>query len=114
MVNTSLFVVNHEYSRNYHVEKASPVALEKQWSNSSIGSNKKDERIPKMSKGSRRLNGYVMPRRRSIPRFEHHKTDLYYDEEGYEIMYESKFDEKVSPVSNTNSDANSPENHNSL
>lgn len=114
MVNTSLFVSNHEYSRNYHVEKITPEVLEKQWSNSSIRSSKKDERIPKMSKGSRRLNGYVMPRRRPIPRFDHFKTDLYYDEEGYEIMYEAKLEEKISPVSNTISDSNSPENHNSL
>lgn len=115
MVNTSLFVTNHEYNRNYHIEKVLPESLEKQWSNSSIRSGKKDERIPKMSKGSRRLNGYdVLPRRRPIPKFEPHRADLYYDEEGYEIMYESKLSDKISPVSQTNSDINSTENPNSL
>ncbi|RNA05460.1 hypothetical protein BpHYR1_022189 [Brachionus plicatilis] len=86
MVNTSLFVTNHEYKRNYHIEKASPEVLEKQWSNSSIRTYKKYDRVPRMSKGSRRLNGLeVLPRRRPIPKFEQHKTDLDYDEEGYEI-----------------------------
>ncbi|RNA28202.1 hypothetical protein BpHYR1_007642 [Brachionus plicatilis] len=115
MVNTSLFVTNHEYKRNYHIEKASPEVLEKQWSNSSIRTYKKDDRVPRMSKGSRRLNGLeVLPRRRPIPKFEQHKTDLDYDEEGYEIMYESKLDEKISPVSHTNSELNSAENPNSV
>ncbi|RNA40765.1 hypothetical protein BpHYR1_007768 [Brachionus plicatilis] len=81
-----MFVTNHEYKSNYHIEKASPEVLEKQWSNSSIRTYKKDDRVPRMSKGSRRLNGLeVLPRRRPIPKFEQHKTDFDYDEEGYEI-----------------------------
>ena len=93
--------------------------------NSTSLSIKRDDRIPKMSKGSRRLNGYdLLPKRHalnksksSIKRSNTNNLDDGNldddDNEGYEIIYDSKEDEqnKFNSLSNTLSTANSDSNH---
>ncbi|CAF0777531.1 unnamed protein product [Brachionus calyciflorus] len=121
MVNTSVLLTHSnddlQIKKNYRIEKASPDNFEKQSSNPSIKSwgHKKDERIPKMSKGSRRLNGLdLLPRKKQVSKIECNKNELDYDEMGYEIMYDTKSDEKMHSLSRTNSDSQSADNQNSL
>lgn len=121
-------------------ENSKEDALYKQSSNPSIdtslsrsryvtGNNNKNERIPRMSKGSRRLMGYglLIPERRlnksnldltSVnskknkfnKNFEY--TDTEFDDEAYDLVYDSKVDAENSKIqqptlSRTNSDSHS-------